>query len=65
MNSVSRRVATFLVAAILCVPIAPFAFGASGADRDDLSAKLIRVVKKFQRFVAVISLDDFPIPPRP
>jgi hypothetical protein len=64
MKSVSRRVATFLVVAIISLPIAPLASAARRDDRDHFKSKLVHVIKKFQRFVT-ISLDDFPIPPRP
>ena len=64
MKFQSRSVAAVVLAAVLSIQIAPIA-AATPRDRDDLSTKIIRIIKKLQRFVGVGTLDETLNPPRP
>ena len=59
-----RSVAAVVLAAVLSIQVAPIAVAAP-RDRDDFSAKIIRIIQKLQRFVGISTLDETLNPPRP
>ena len=64
MKSHSRRVAAFVLAAVLSIQFAPMAF-AKPVGRDDFPTKIERIIQKIKRIISLIPNDDSPIPPTP
>ena len=65
MKSAFRTLAAVAVAAVLTFPLAPIAAASPCDGNDDLTSRIVHVVKKLQKLFGITSQTNEPIPPRP
>src|SRR5688500_810972 len=65
MKSHTRSVAAVVLSLALSLQVAPIAAAFPRDGRDDIPEKIIRVLKKLQRFIGGGTHDDSVIPPNP
>ncbi|HYI08238.1 MAG TPA: hypothetical protein VEK57_04125 [Thermoanaerobaculia bacterium] len=67
MKTGYRRVSVAALTLVVCLSLAPVATAAVSRDHDDdLRAKIVRMLKKAQKFFgSITSLEDNITPPRP
>jgi hypothetical protein len=59
-----RSVAALTLAAVLTFPVAAGA-DPRGSDREDISQRIVRIVKKLQKMLGASTQESLPMPPRP
>lgn len=65
MKSSSRGVAAVVLSVVLSLHIAPTAAAFSRDGHDEIPQKIVRVLKKLQRFIGIGTHDDSVTPPKP